>query len=196
MKNLLIVIGLILGTQSWANTCTNGTSNTLDELLLLTKDVENVVSSTSKKHKLADISITYYSIGSGGGEVYIDAVDGKILNLGVKVKVGMLGMTENISEKLSIDKLKRGNELPFSMKGSSRATLLLRPLAGFNDYGGSVQMKIWNGSKYDVETLKIVKVGGSFKIMKGSKQASKVKINMNGLSLAKMYVDGYKIYTK
>jgi hypothetical protein len=160
--------------------------------------LNKIVNASTKKEKLSKITIRHGTFGMnvGGGDFFAKTAEGKLVTLNIDVTVGLFGFTENIKESISLTKLMKGEQLKFKMDGGTKDILIIEPQSGFNAYGGTVKIKIWNGSKYSTETVTLKKVNGVFVAQKSGKKVVDIDIHMRGLSVSKMYVGDYDITTK
>tara|TARA_R110000868_G_scaffold378945_1_gene644592 strand:+ start:3845 stop:4474 length:630 start_codon:yes stop_codon:yes gene_type:complete len=209
MKN---IIGLFIATLLFTPTlkadddcitCTN-TLQVVDRSLEQNIDALNQVSEANKvRVDLIEAKISYGMLGIGAGraKIYLTVSEGKLVDLNIDAKVGVLGINSDINQKITIDKLKRGQPLEFFMDGAAQPTLRVRPAPGFSEIGGVATIEIWNGSSYDKETINISKnIGSQYKIYHGNvartNEVTGLSINMRGMSVSSMYVGGYKIETR
>jgi hypothetical protein len=183
--------------------CVNqNTGSPLAQLREATDGIEAVIESNKKRVDLLKSKITYSALGIGVGkaDIYLTEKDGKIVDLNVYAKVGVLGINETIKQKVTIDQLKAGQPLKFEMAGGRRPVLIIQPEADFDEEGGWATLKIWDGSRYRTEKIAMFKNGGKFKAYKHSvaakNQITGLDVNMNGMSISSMHVRKYKIKTR
>lgn len=165
--------------------------------------LNQVVEASKERVDLAEASITYGFLGVGVGkaQIYLTISDGKLVDLNVDAKVGILGINSDIKQKVTVDQLKSGRPLEFSIDGAERPSMRIRPSAGFSERGGSATLEIWDGRRYKTETIHISSsLGGKYKVYQGSvsrtNEVTGLKINMRGMSLPSMYVGSYQIETR
>jgi len=175
------------------------------ELSVLSTNVEaqllelnKVITASTKKENLSKITIRHgtFGINVGGGDFFAKTSEGKLVSLNIDVTVGLFGMSENIQESITIDRLIKGEKLKFKMDGGSKDVLIVEPQTGFTALGGTVKLKIWNGSAYTSDTITVKKVNNVFVAQKNGKKVVDLDIHMRGLSVANMYVGDYTISTK
>lgn len=143
----------------------------------------------------------YLPIGVGSVDVYlmVDAYN-DIVSLNVHGNIGVLGVTEELSEEISIGRLLRGESLEFGMRGSTRDILEIEPSRDFSITGGDAVLKIWNGSQFKKENIRFTKTSKGYQAYKISNSGSKkiitgLSINMRGYNISKMYVGKYELKT-
>jgi hypothetical protein len=161
-------------------------------------ELDKIVQASTKKENLSKITIRHgtFGINVGGGDFFAKTAEGKLVSLNIDVTVGLFGMNETIKESISIDRLVKGEKLKFKMEGGSKDVLIVEPQTGFTALGGTVKIKIWDGSAYSSETISVKKVNGVFVAQKSGKKVVDLDIHMRGLSVANMYVGDYTISTK
>tara|TARA_R110002049_G_scaffold93482_5_gene231062 strand:+ start:3568 stop:4170 length:603 start_codon:yes stop_codon:yes gene_type:complete len=172
----------------------------------LTENIEqlNQVSELNKERvDLLDASVSYGFLGVGVGraKIYLTISEGKIVDLNVDAKVGILGINSEVKKKVTIDRLMRGQPLEFYLDGADQPSLRIRPSAGFSETGGSATVEIWDGEEFQSEDINITsRLEGEYKIYKDSvarsNEVTGLKINMRGMSIPSMYVNSYKIETR
>tara|TARA_R110000868_G_scaffold379542_2_gene645423 strand:+ start:14058 stop:14690 length:633 start_codon:yes stop_codon:yes gene_type:complete len=184
--------------------CTNSIQ-VIDRSLDQNISALNQVSERNKvRVDLVESKISYGMLGisAGRAKIYLTVSDGKLVDLNIDAKVGVLGINTELSQKITIDKLMRGQPLEFFMDGAPQATLRVRAGANFSETGGIATIEIWNGRSYDIETVHVSKnLGNQYKIYQGtqvarSNEITGLSINMRGMSVSSMYVGGYKIQTR
>ena len=165
--------------------------------------LNQVVEASKERVDLVEASISYgfLGIGVGKAKIYLTISEGKLVDLNVDAKVGILGINSDIKQKVTIDRLKRGQPLEFFLDGATQPSLRIRPGAGFSERGGTATIEIWDGEEYKKETINISSaLGSQYKVYQGSvartNEVTGVKINMRGMSVADMYVGSYKIETR
>lgn len=186
----------VVCTTSNLSILSQGSANNISQL--------NQISEANKvRVDLAEARISYSRIGlsAGRAKIFLTISEGKLVDLNIEARVGMLGINEDIKKKVTIDRLKRGQPLEFSMGGAERPTLRIRPSAGFSETGGTTVIEIWNGSKYEKETINISKsLGNQYKVYQGNvattNEVTGISINMRGMSISDMYIGNYKIETR
>jgi hypothetical protein len=175
------------------------TGSPLTQLYESTYAIEQAIESNKRRVDLMKTKITWGFLGVdvGKADVYLTEKDGKIVDLNVYAKVGVLGINSEIKQKVTLDQLEAGQPLKFNMEGSNRAVLVIEPEADFDAEGGWATMKIWNGQAYMTEKIAIFKDNGKWKAYKGTIQPAKVikglDIHMSGMSIPSMHVKKYKI---
>ncbi|MBH47894.1 MAG: hypothetical protein CME71_06950 [Halobacteriovorax sp.] len=209
MKNIIgLFIAILLFTpvlkaEDDCISCAN-TLQVIDRGLEQNINALNQVSEANKvRVDLIEAKISYGMLGIGAGraKIYLTVSDGKLVDLNIDARVGVLGINSDISQKVTIDRLKRGQPLEFFMDGAAQPTLRVRPGQGFNEAGGVATVEIWNGRSYDKETINISKnLGNQYKIYHGNvartNEVTGLSINVRGMSVSSMYVGGYKIETR
>ncbi len=165
--------------------------------------LNQVVEANKERVDLTEAAITYGFLGMGVGKakIFLTISDGKLVDLNVDAKVGILGINSDIKQKVTIDRLKRGQPLEFYMDGATRPSLRIRPAAGFSEMGGTATIEIWDGDEYKKETINISSsLGEKYKVYQGNvtrtNEVTGIKINMRGMSVSDMYVGSYKIETR
>lgn len=164
-----------------------------------TADIQAAIEASKRRVDLMKSDITWgtFGIGVGKADVYLTESEGKIVDLNVYAKVGVLGINETIKQKVTIDQLMAGQPLQFEMRGGNQPTLIIDPEADFDENGGWATLKIWNGSSYDTEKIAMFRDNGKWKAYSGTRTPSKVikglDIRMSGMSVASMHVSRYKI---
>ncbi|MCO4794384.1 MAG: hypothetical protein KC493_11760 [Bacteriovoracaceae bacterium] len=205
-KLSLVLFVILFSLNSYANSSTlcEGITdqNPYADIMQATQDLQEVVEANKKRVDLlqAKISYSFAGIGVGKADVFLMEKEGKIVDLNVYAKVGVLGINQEIKQKVTIDQLKAGQPLEFEMDGGDRPVLVIEPSADFDENGGWATLKIWNGNRYDTEKIAMFKKGGKFKAFKETledeDQITGLDVNMNGMSVPSMYVRRYKIKTK
>lgn len=165
--------------------------------------LNQVVEANKERVDLVEASISYgfLGIGVGKAQIYLTISEGKLVDLNVDAKVGILGINSDIKQKVTIDRLKRGQPLEFYLDGATNPSLRIRPAAGFSEAGGTATIEIWNGREYKKETINISSaLGNKYKVYQGNvartNEVTGVSINMRGMSVSDMYVGSYKIETR
>lgn len=208
--NIFFVTLFTLGSFSLVSAEDDCVVCTTSNLSILSQESANNISQLNQiseankvRVDLAEARISYgmFGISAGRAKIYLTISEGKLVDLNIDARVGMLGINEDIKQKITIDQLKRGQPLEFSMDGADRPTLRIRPSAGFSETGGSATLEIWNGSKYEKETINISKsLGGQYKVYQGNvartNEVTGLSINMRGMSISGMYIGNYKIETR
>lgn len=207
--NASVVLLLIFAAQSiraedCVGVCSNADLQILDRQATANIEALNQVSERNKvRVDLAEAKITYsfLGVGAGSAKIYLNISEGKIVDLNIDARVGMLGFNEDIKQKITIDQMMRGRPLEFSMDGAAQPALRVRPKAGFNEKGGVAVLEIWDGQRYKKEEVSISNsLGGNYKIYHGSvartNEVTGLKINMDGTSIASMRVRNYSIQTR
>ena len=209
MKN---IIGLFIATLLFTPTlkadddcisCSN-TLQVVDRGLEQNINSLNQVSEANKvRVDLIEAKISYGMLGisAGKAKIYLTISEGKLVDLNIDARVGVLGINSDINQKVTIDRLKRGQPLEFFMDGADQPTLRVRPSPGFSETGGTATIEIWNGRSFDKETINISKtIGNQYKIYHGdvarTNEVTGLSINVRGMSVSSMYVGGYKIQTR
>ncbi len=180
--------------------CSNQlTGSPLEQLNQATAGIEQAIEANKRRVDLMKTNITWGFLGLdvGKADVYLMEKEGKIVDLNVYAKVGVLGINSEIKQKVTLDQLMAGEPLKFNMEGSNRAVLIIEPEADFDAEGGWATLKIWDGSSYKTEKIAIFKQNGKWKSFKGTVHPSKVikglDIHMSGMSIPAMHVKKYKI---
>lgn len=207
LKKNHLILGLILVLQllspmAFGDCLQNNFIDPLEEITQATSDLVEVVEANKKREDLMQANITYSfaDIGVGKADIFLTTKDGKIVDLNVYAKVGVLGINQEIKQKVTIDQLMDGEPLSFEMEGGDRGVLVVQPEADLDENGGWATLKIWDGDRYLTEKIAIVKENGKFKIYKDTvkpkNQVTGLKVNMGGMSIPSMYVRKYKIKTR
>ncbi|MEX1100054.1 MAG: hypothetical protein WEB87_06490 [Bacteriovoracaceae bacterium] len=105
--------------------------------------LDELYSSYARRTKIlsANMSYGFVGVGIGSADILLDTTDsGEILQLSIKGQVGILGVTENIRETISLYQLKRGKALNFYIDGVKEPRLKIVPGPGFNEYGGKATL--------------------------------------------------------
>lgn len=201
------------GNEDWMNQAFNDdgdcihcgnqlTGSPLSQIREATAGIDAAIEANKKRVDLLKSKITYSALGIGVGnaDIYLTEKDGKIVDLNVYAKVGVLGINETIKQKVTIDQLKAGYPLKFEMAGGERPVLIIEPEADFDEEGGWATLKIWDGSRYRTEKIAMFKDTGKFKAYQNSvapkNQITGLDVNMNGMSISSMYVRKYKLKTR
>jgi hypothetical protein len=201
MRFYIAFLLMVMSSVAVADSLCPGSGNLSllsSELEMQVENLNAIVQASTKKEKLSKITIRHgaFGVGIGGGEFFAKSSEGKLVSLNIDVTVGLFGVTENIKESISLDKLIKGEKLKFQMEGGSRDVLVVEPQSGFSALGGIVKFKIWNGENYSSESMSIKKINGVFVAQKGGSKVVDLDIHMRGLSIANMYVGDYTISTK
>lgn len=169
------------------------------------QSIENLLQASAASTRKVDLTtarITYGSLGIGAGQanIFLNISEGKIVDLSISARVGMLGINTTIDEKVTITDLMQGEALRFYMDGAAQPALKVTPNRGFGEHGGSATLEIWNGERYLKETIVISdQRGGTYKAYLNSVASANVvtgmKVNMRGYSVSDMYVGSYSINT-
>ncbi len=138
-------------------------------------------------------------VGTAKISLKVDYYD-EIQSLNVNARVGILGITEDIKENVTISELLRGDSLEFGMRGADKDILEIVPSREFETTGGEATLKIWNGSFFETEKINIKKTNSGYKAYKVTKSGSLkriigLNINMRGYNIATMYVGKYELLT-
>ena len=174
---------------------TNDGMNSLSDLI-------EVAEANKKKQDLVQAKIKYGALGIGVGkaDIFLTTKDGKIVDLNVYAKVGILGINSIIKQKVTINQLKAGQPLEFRMEGGDQSVLVIQPDADFTEKGGWASLKVWDGSNYSINRIAITQgESGStdyqayHENLSTSDKIDGLSISMRGGNIANMYVGQYSI---
>lgn len=201
---LMLFAAQSIKAEDCIGVCSNADLQILDRQTSANIEALNQVSEQNKvRVDLAEAKITYSFLGVGAGtaKIFLTVSDGKLVDLNIDARVGMLGFNEDIKQKITIDQLMRGRPLEFSMDGAAQPALRVRPKPGFNEKGGIAILEIWDGERYKKEEVSISdSLGGQYKIYHGSvartNEVTGLRINMDGTSIPRMRVRHYAIETR
>lgn len=167
------------------------------------EQLNNIVEKNKTRVNLVDAKVTYSfaGIGVGKASIYLMVKDGKLVDFNIDATVGVLGVKEDIKQKVTIDRLLKGDALQFYMRGADKPVLRVLANKGFGEQGGSATIEIWDGKKYRKELITIGHIkGDEYKLYLGAAQATNevtdLSINISGMSIKSMHVSSYKIKTK
>lgn len=165
-------------------------------------ELRDISERNKERVDLAVAKVTYGFLGIGVGRpvFYLNIKDNKIVDFNLEGEVGVLGINRNFSRRITIDQLKAGVPLEFSVGDSPRAALRIRPSENFDEYGGQVTIEVWNGRGYDSEVAHISAVSGRFRVYKdrvaSENEVTGLDINVRGMSIPNIYVHSYRIRTR
>ncbi|MBT7610382.1 MAG: hypothetical protein HN576_11545 [Bacteriovoracaceae bacterium] len=200
---LVLLFSIWNSATAFENNCLGDPINLEQEVNQSVKDLVAVVEANKVRQDLLKAKIQYgiLAIGIGVADIFLTTKDGKIVDLNVHAKVGLLGINSVINKKVTISQLKAGQPLKFQMQGGNRAVLIIEPEADFNEKGGWARLKIWNGSSYTIERIAITqgnnnprsKYKSFHNNISNSNEIKGLKIQMHGSSISKMYVKSFTL---
>ncbi|PIP90729.1 MAG: hypothetical protein COW01_13120 [Bdellovibrionales bacterium CG12_big_fil_rev_8_21_14_0_65_38_15] len=198
------IITSAFAVENLVGACSLGASQLINrDLLAQLEQLSQVAEASKERVDLVEASVSYgfLGIGVGKAKIYLTISEGKIVDLNVDAKVGILGINSDIKQKVTIDRLKRGQPLEFFLEGARQPSLRIRPGTGFSETGGTATIEIWDGEEYKKETISISSsLGNKYKVYQGNvartNEVTGVKINMRGMNISDMYVGSYKIETR
>jgi hypothetical protein len=165
-------------------------------------DLIEVSEANKKKQDIIKAKITYgfFGVGVGDADIFLTTKDGKIVDLNVSAKVGILGINSYIKQKVRIDQLIAGQPLEFKMEGGNQAVLIIQPDADFSENGGWASLKVWDGTRYSINRIAITqgKSGSTdyqayHNNISPSDRVKGLSILMRGSNIPKMYVEKFTI---
>jgi hypothetical protein len=153
--------------------------------------------SSKTNYSISNIDVGYgkLNVNSGSGRVFVKTdSNNRLKEISVTATVGMLGITDEIKEKISIDDLKKGKDLSFKMAGASSAVMIIAPQAGFSENGGKAKIKIKTSKGWESVNAEILRnTNGQFRIWRGNNSVQTIRVNMRGYSIKNMVVGWYEL---
>ena len=224
MKTLFFVLSVILiTTHARANMCSSSLSITSSRFDENFDEIQAVLAASMQRQQLLDAEITFSALGLGAGrsKLFLEVVDGRIVNLNIDTQVRMAGINfDRMQTKLNINDFSSGRPLSFKMEGAQHPALVITPGSGFNSRGGRLSIKTWTGNVaangqpiYSESTLLYISADqqGRYSLYKSPNfsatpaqiaqarnRVTGLKINMRGnpASTRTLYAHNYRITTQ
>lgn len=140
-----------------------------------------------------DIEINWGIFPVGSARLYVETQDGLIEQISVigEIKVGSF-IEESINETLSLEALQGGRSLPIGLNSSP--ILIIEPTE-MSENGGSAKLHLKRSSgDYSIEDLEIERADdGSFDVLFGGQQISKLIVYAEGTSESSLSIGDYEV---